>query len=310
MEKKKLYKNLSYKKFLLFVPIIAIIVLGTYTLAKYVVEEFHSYYVQAKDFYFTSNRLKKNLATYLVNNWSGVGSFDISFDLSSQKNSYIYSDYDIPYTVRAVCPNDVTCTFDKNSGTVYSASQNHSDTVTLSVVPSRNYAENEHLVIYIEASSTSPYVETIKANFEYVVGKQGITYEIEDEANRPYLLLKITNAINYCTVTTAFGDYPVDYLLDVSIYRTLSAADKAKCQGEEIALSFSPSVIVLDTTSNIAHTATVGTTTLNGTAYISSMDFYIEPTSTMAIKFYKLNPANNYQYPYNNNSSIITVTFP
>ena len=164
-------KKLSYRKVLLLVPIIAIIALGTYTLAKYIVEEFHSYYLQAKNFYFTSNRLKKNTATYLVNNWSGVGSFNISFDLSSEKNSYVYSDYDIPYTVTFNCPTDVICSLDKTSGTVFAASNTHSDTVTLSVTPTRNYNENERLTIYLEASSTAPYVETISANFEYVVGK-------------------------------------------------------------------------------------------------------------------------------------------
>lgn len=294
---------------MLLVPLLAIVSLGTYTLAKYVTLEFHSYYLQAKNFYFTSNRLKKTTATYMVNNWSGVGSFDISFDLSSEKNSYVYSDYDIPYTIRVVCPNDVICSLDKSSGTVFYQSETHSDTVTLSVTPTRNYSENERLTIYLEATSTAPYTETISANYVYVVGKQGITYQIDDEPNRPYLLLKITNAINYCKVITAFGDYPVDYLLDNSIYRTLSSDDKAKCQGEQITLGFNPNVVVLDTTSNIVNTATLGTTLINGTSYVNSLNFYIEPVSTMAIKFYKAIPANNYTYPVVNGSSIITVTF-
>ena len=302
-------KKLSYRKMLLFVPIIAIAAFGTYTLAKYIVEEFHSYYLQAKNFYFTSNRLKKNTATYLVNNWSGVGSFNISFDLSSEKNSYVYSDYDIPYTVTFNCPNDVICSLDKNSGTVFEASQTHSDTVTLSVTPTRNYNENEHLTIYLEASSTSPYIETISANFEYVVGKQGVTYEIEDEANRPYMLLKITSAVNYCRVITAFGDYQVNDLIESNIYRTLDPSDKSKCVGEEVTLDFNPNVIVLDTTSNIVNTATIGTTMISGTAYINHMTFRIPPLSTMAVKFYKATPANNYTYPIVNSSSVVTVTF-
>ena len=302
-------KKLSYRKVLLLVPIIAIIALGTYTLAKYIVEEFNSYYLQAKNFYFTSNRLKKNTATYLVNNWSGVGSFNISFDLSSEKNSYVYSDYDIPYTVTFNCPSDVICSLDKSSGTVFEASNTHSDTVTLSVTPTRNYNENERLTIYLEASSTAPYVETISANFEYVVGKQGVTYEIEDEANRPYMLLKITSAINYCKVITAFGDYQVNDLIESNIYRTLDANDKAKCVGEEVTLDFDPNTIVLDTTSNIVNTSTIGTTLISGTAYINHMVFSIPPLSTMAVKFYKATPSNNYTYPIVNNTSIVTVTF-
>ncbi len=307
MKKKK---KISYKKLLLLVPLLVVMSIGTFTLAKYVIEEFHSYYLNAKNFYFTSNRLKKQIATYMVNNWSGVGSFDISFDLSSEKNNYIYADYDIPYTVSATCPNDVTCTLDKTSGTVYHESTDHSDTVTLYVVPSRSYGENERLQIYIEASSTSPYVETISANFIYVVGKQGVTYEIEDETNRPYMLFKITNAINYCTVIEAFGNYSVDDEIETSVYRTLSATDKAKCVGEEVTLSFNPNTIVLDTTDNLSRTANTTTTTISGTAYINSLNFLLEPSSTVAIKYYKLTPSANYTYPHENDPCIITVSFP
>ena len=303
-------RKLSYKKILLLVPLLVVVSLGTFTLAKYVVEEFHSYYLDAKNFYFTSNRLKKSTATYMVNNWSGVGSFDISFNLLSMKNSYVYTDYDIPYTVTATCPNDVGCVLDKTSGTVYHEDVNHSDTVTLSVNPTRSYAENERLEIYIEASSTAPYIETISANFVYVVGKQGVTYEVEDEANRPYMLLKITNAINSCKVVTAFGNYAVNDEIETSVYRTLSDADKAKCISKTVLLNFNPNTIVLDTTDNLARTATTTTTTISGTAYINSLQFVLEPSSTTVIKYYKLLPANNYTYPHNNDPCIVTVTFP
>ena len=304
---KKLGK-LTFRKILLLLVIIGAVSVGSVTVAKYVIEEFHGYYLNSKHFYFTSNRLKKNNPVYLVNNWSGVGSFDISFDLIAMKNSLVYTDFDIPYTVSYDCPTGVTCSFDKPTGTVYKNSENHSDTVTLTVNPSRAYAENEHLIIGITASSVSPYVETIYARFEYVVGKKGVTYEIEDVANRPYMVLKITNAISYCTVIEAFGDYTVNTQLDNSVFRQLSAADKAKCVGEEISLSFDPSVVVLDTTGDIVKTATIGNTTLNGISYVSSLNFHIDPVSTMAIKFYKNNTAANYTYP-SAGSPIINVTF-
>ena len=120
--------------------------------------------------------------------WNGL------LDELKEKNQYVYSPYDIPYTVSVNCPNDVTCTLDKTSSTVYQSSTNHSDTVTLSVNPSRNYTQGETLTIIITAQSTSPYIETISAIFQYSVGQQGVSYEIEDEANRVYAILKITNA--------------------------------------------------------------------------------------------------------------------
>ena len=299
--------KISFKTIILIL-IILIVSFGI-TFSKFIKEEFHSYFLNAKHFYFTSNRLKKNNPTYLVNNWSGVGAFDISFDLLSTKNSLVYTDYDIPYEVSVQCPNDVNCTLDKTSGTVYKASLTHSDTVTLSVNPTRSYDEGDRLQIKITASSTAPYTETISATFEYVVGKKGITYEIEDEANRPYMVLKITNAITYCKVIQAFGSYQVNQLIDNSVYRGLSAADKAKCVGESITLDFDPNVVILDTTSNIVNTATIGNTNISGVDFVSRLNFYIEPVSTMAIKFYKKNTANNYTYPVNNNNSIITVTY-
>ncbi len=306
---KKKLKKISYKELIIMVILLVIISLGTVTLAKYVIREFHSYYLDAKHFYFTSNRLKKNNPTYLVNNWSGVGSFNISFDLLSMKNSLVYTDYDIPYTVTFTCPSDVSCSLDKQAGTVLSSNANHSDTVTLSVSPTRSYAENERLQVYVEASSTSPYVETIGAYFEYVVGKQGVTYNIEDEANRTYLVLKITNAINYCKVIADFDNYHVNDLIESNVYRGLSAENRAKCVGEGVQLDFDPNVLRLDTTSNIMDVSTYANTTISGVDYINRLNFYIEPVSTMAIKFYKINTANNYTYPITNNSSIVTVTF-
>lgn len=304
---KKSLKKLTPKAILLYGSILVIVSFGVTTLARYVIEEFHGYYLNAKHFYFTSNRLKRDNPVYLVNNWSGVGSFNISFDILSQKNEYVYTEYDIPYTVTFDCPNDVTCSVDKPSSTVYSASSTHSDTVTLSINPSRAYNENEHLIIDVTAQSTSPYVETITARFEYVVGKQGATYEIDDEANQVYLHLKITNATNFCKVTEAFGNYSVNDLIDNSIYRTLSTIDQAKCISKYIDLSFNPNILLIDTTENIIDESTYTTTTLNGTDYINSLSTTIAPLSTVSIKFYKVNPANDYAYPFNNNTSIINV---
>ena len=302
-------KKFNYRKLILYIPLCILALIGTYTFSKYIIEEFHSYFLSAKNFYFTSNRLKKGNEVYIINNWSGVGAFDISFTLSSEKNSLVYSNYDIPYTVTVTCPNDVVCTSDKPSGgTIYSSSTTHSDTVVVSVSPTRSYGENESLVVSITAASTSPYEETISADFEYKVGKQGVSYEIEDEPNRTYLLLKITNAINYCIATEDFGDFHTGQEISSEVYRTLSPADKAKCIGKTINLTFSPNVLLLDTTDDILKIATTDTQTIGGVPYIDELEFNIEPVSTMAIKFYKKTTSNNYTYPITNPTSVITVT--
>ena len=305
--KKKKKEKIPFKIIILIIAIVLVSYAG-FTLARYVIEELHGYYLNSKHFYFTSNRLKENNPLYQVNNWSGVGSFNISFDLLSEKNSLVYANYDIPYTVTYTCPNDVICSVDKPTGTIYRTSSTHSDTITLSVNPQRAYSENEHLTVHIVASSTSPYVKTITADFEYVVGKQGVTYEIEDVANRTYMILKITNAINFCTVTQAFGNYAVGDSISNDVYRRLAAIDKPKCVSKVIGLSFSPSNILLDTTSNIIDNSTYTNQTINGVDYINSLTFNIESLSTVAIKFYKKNTALNYTYPFENATSIVTVT--
>ena len=192
--------------------------------------------------------------------------------------------------------------------TIYN-SGNHSDTVVLSVNPGRSYSEGERLIIDITASSTAPYVETIRSRFEYVVGKQGVTYEIDDEPNQVYFILKITNAINYCKVNTAFSNYAVGALIDNSVFRTLDPADQAKCISKYVDLSFDPNVVLIDTTDSLIDASTYTSTTINGVSYINTLNTHIDPLSTMAIKFYKKNVSLDYTYPITNQTSVIGVNF-
>ncbi len=300
-------EKIHLRTIIIFAILGLILSISVTTLAKYVIEEFHGYFLNAKYFSFTSNRLTKNEPVYLVNNWSGVGSFSISFDLLSEKNRYFYSEFDIPYTVNYTCPSDVICEIDKPTGTIYASSDNHSDTVTLNVTPTRAYNENDKLSIYIEASSVEPYKETLNARFEYVVGKQGVTYEIDDEANRVYLLLKITNAITYCSVKTPFSEYQVGDLIDIRTFRELSSDDQSKCVSQYVDLSFNPNELLLDTTDNILDISTYQNQTIDNTSYINQLSFSINPVSTTAIKFYKKDTTKDYSYPIVNDNSIIGV---
>ena len=306
----KLRKNKiwNFRHVILFIIFLLFAGFGLFTFAKFISVKFHNYFLDSKHFYFTSNRLTDNNALYRVNNWSGVGSFTISFDLLSQKNSYVYTDYDIPYSASVVCPNDVICQLDKPTGTVFSSGSSHSDTLTVSVSPQRAYNENETLTVHIIATSASPYVKTLTADFQYVVGKQGVTYEIEDVRNQPYMILKVTNAISFCKVMTAFGNYHVNDTIDNTVYRTLSEANKRNCVSQVISLSFDPTVLLLDTTSNIIDESTYTNTTIGGVSYINSLTFNIAPVSTVAIKFYKVNASLNYTYPIVNNTSVVGVT--
>ena len=307
MKKLKLKKiNLNTKRIIILVLIIAFII-SIPTLGKFISKKFHEFYLNSKHFYFYSNRLKDDNPLYQLNNWSGVGNFDIEFDLTSEKNRYTHAEYDIAYTVSANCPNTVTCSLSENGGTIYSTNTNHSNSVTLHVVPNRVFTEGETLTIGVSASSTSPYKKTITATYEYVVGKSGVTYEIEDEPGRAYSVLKITNAVSYCTVVTAFGDYSVGDRIDSSEFITLNDVDKNKCISQNISISFNPTILLVDNTSSIFDYATYTTTTINGVQYINSMTFKIDPLSTLALKFYKDNVTSDYTFPIVNQTSIVSV---
>ncbi len=289
--------------------IILVIVLGfgVYTFARYAVQEYHDYYLNSKNFYFSSNRLTDKEPLYQINNWSGVGAFDISFDLLSMKNNLTFTDYDIPYVVWFECPSDVICSTSNGEGTVYASSINHSSTVTINVNPQREYNEQESMVIKIYAKSTSPYVKTLSATFEYIVGKKGLTYEIEDEKNRTYLVFKITNANNSCTITEAFDDYNVGDVIDNKTYRKLSKDNQSKCVSKYVTLAFDNDDVFFDNTSNVLKNAQYTTTDYNGVQYINSVRIPIDPLSSTALRFYKKDTTKNYTYPFDNNTSIISL---
>jgi hypothetical protein len=301
---------MSKKHLKLIIIIIAVIVvgLGAYTLGRYAVKEYHDYYLNSKNFYFSSNRLTEKEPLYQINNWSGIGSFDISFDLLSMKNNLVYTDYDISYKVWFECPNDVICSTSDEEGIIYSSSVNHSSTVTINVNPQREYNEEESMIIKVYASSTSPYVKTISAQFEYIVGKKGLTYEIDDETNRAYLVFKVTNANNSCTVVEAFDTYNKGDVIDNKAYRKLSDENKNKCISQYITLTFDNNDVFFDNTSSVLKRAEYSTTDYNGVQYINSVRIPIEPLSSNAFRFFKKDTSKNYTYPFTNDTSIITLT--
>src|SRR5574344_1140420 len=299
-------KKIPHLKQIVLLILVLIMVPGVFTLAKFIITEIHAYFVESSEFYFTSNRLKEDTALYQVNNWSGVGSFTVQFSLMSEINNYTYTSYDIPYTVTYTCGTDVNCSADKTSGTIYSAS--HTDTITITAVPQRTFNENETTTVHVEATSTSPFVKTLKADFQFVVGKKGVTYTVEDAVGQNYTILDITNPTTYCTVTTAFGTYAVGANIDVDTFKTLSTENKAKCISKKITLNFDPNIILLDTTSSLISNSTYQNTTIDNVAYISEITFGMDPMSSQKIRFYKKDPTQNYTYPITNDTSIVTVT--
>ena len=301
----KIFKRNKKIKILIMILLILLLGIETFTFAKYVVEKVSDYFVSSKNFYFTSNILTRDNPRYEVNNWSGIGGFQISFDLSSKSNDYVYTDYDISYKTEVRCPVDVECSVDKPTGVVYEST--HRDTVTVSVSPTRLYTEGEKIRIVISARSTEPYQKNISATFDYIVGKLGTTYEVNDIKNRTYLLLNVTNAVNYCTVINAFDGHNVGDTIDVANYIKLSSTNKDKCVSRKVTVTFDPNVILLDTVDEVLNKATYSSTSIEGVDYINKLEYYIGPTSTIDVKFYKKDASKKYTYEELSSEGIMNV---
>jgi len=135
-------KQRKFFRVSLLILIGVILSIGLTTAAKYVTDTITSYFLRSKNFYFSSNLLDTSNPTYRIGTWSGVGNFDISFDLLSKDNEYLYSESDITFTISVTCSQDVTCTSNMNSGTLYSTDADHKEGIVITVVPSRVFVED------------------------------------------------------------------------------------------------------------------------------------------------------------------------
>lgn len=293
-------------KILIALLLIVVILPAGITFSRYVYDFISYYILESNDFFFNSDKLGEQTIVYGVENWGGVGTFDIEFELNNHKNNLLTSVSDINYELNVTHSEDVQTSINYVNGTILTGEK--TDSYTIVVTPTRVFDTGETVRINVVAKSTSPYVKTLSATFNITVGRKGISYEIIDKANQPYLELVITSARDNYKVNQAFGNYPVGHILSYNEYKALSAADKAKCTSAVITLTFNPSVIVLDTTSDIVHDMDYNETTVNSVDYVSTIEFPIEAMSSNKIRFYKANPVNNYTYPNGNATSIINFS--
>ena len=297
------------KKLILIIAVLLVLFLASpigVTFSKYVLQNIKNYIMEANNFFFNSDKLVDGGITYEINNWGGASNIEIQFELNNHKNNILTSASDIEYTLTKTCASGLTCTLSSESGTIQKAEK--TDNFTLTLVPTRVFDDNESVTVTVTATSSSPYVKTLSATFVVTVGRRGIDYEITDSVNSPYLLFKITNAIDTYKVVTAFGDYSVNDILTMEEYLALSPANRANCASVVVTLSFDPSKVIMDTTSDVLKTATYTTTTYNNIAYINSITFNIDVLTSQEIRFYKIDSSKNYTYPITNPTSIITFT--
>ena len=304
--------RVSKRKIVLLYILIIILILWGVTFARYAYMGLKNYFFQTKKFYFNCDKLSESGSNIEMTNWSGVGQYSITFNMNSYANNLLVSEEDIDYDIEYECSDNVTCSVvdNKENGTIPKNRNTDSFTIIITVPTETILHDQDRVELKVKASSTSPYKKTLKGTFALVVGYYGLSYEIDDSRNSPYLNIRITNTLDYYVVREAFLDYSVGNQIDINTYMGLSDDNKSKCSSSIIRLDFDPNKVLLDMTSSV-YQDNIGVLTqrINNYDYIKSITFDIDAMSSKQIKFYKVDATKNYTYPNNDDNSIISVTY-
>ena len=297
---------------ILLVCLLLILFLIGSSFGRYVYQGLRNFYLQTKRFYFNSDKLTENGAIYRVENWSGVGSYSITFNMNSFANNKLVSDDNINYDIEFSCSEEVTCEVvdNKTSSQIPSTTNTDSFIIIINVPTNVVFERGDTVTLNVKATSTSPYTKELTGTFTLVVGHYGLSYEIEDSANSPYLNIRITNTLDYYTVNDSIPGHNAGTQISMEDYLNLSPENQAKCSSSIITLRYNPNTILLDMTSD-AYQEAVDTDTqvINNYDYVNKISFKIDALSSKTVKFYKLDTTNNYTYPIVNQNSIIQVTY-
>lgn len=278
------------------------------TLGRFIYDEIKKNYFLTQNFYFESDKLKEKQPLYKINNYNGVDQYDIVINMNSIKNNKLRSTEDIAYNLTYTCSSNANCSSTKTEGVILKGTG--TDYFILSISPKVTLTDGSEMLLEVFANSTSPYEKTLTAKFQLVVGNYGLSYEITDAQNDPYLELKVTNTLDYYVVKTAFDTHNVGDKLDIDTYLSLSEVNKAKCASATINLNFDPNMVLFDNASGVDGTITNQTViNIGGYDYINAISFKIDAISSVIVRFYKKNSSLNYTYPITNPTSIVSVTY-
>ena len=275
-------------------------------LARYVTNSINNYYLKTKEFYFNSDKLQENIANYQIDNWSGVDDYIITINMDSRDNNLLFTNYDIDYEISYTCSNNIICQLSKEKGTIKEAT--HNDFFTVTITPNTILNTNDRVWVEVTAKSTTAYEKTLQARFTLVVGKEKISYEIQDKVNNPYLNLRLTNTISYYQVQEPFLNYNTGDKITEQQYLALEENERQKCYSAIVKLEFDPRNVLLDMTNQeYINSYDIETETIDGINYIKAFKFKIDAISSVNIKFYKVNIDENYTYQ-GQGESIIKVS--
>ena len=306
-EYKQNKKSYTTKQILIILLILLSAISFVAILGRYVTNSAKDFFSRSKEFYFYSDKLSKDTSIFQIDNWTGVDPYTFTIDMNSRKNKIEAATYDIGYKIKYTCTPNAICQLSKTEG-IISANTN-SDLFYLTITPNTQLETGDKVTVEVEATSTSDYTKTIKGRFTLVVGKEKLTYSIDDRANSPYMTLSITNTISYYIVKENFANHTIGEKIDIDNYKKLSEADKKKCYSRMVTIDFNPNEILLDITNeNIGKATNLKKKIINGKTYINGLTIEMEPISSTELRFYKIDSTKDYTYPNNMNTSIVKVT--
>ena len=105
MEKHAKTRKLNKVKLVITLFVIIVLVITCSVFGRYVYYQAREAYFTSKAFYFTSDLLTLDNATYQYENWGGVDNYEINFDLYSYQNTLLRLDYDLEYTLSCETPD-------------------------------------------------------------------------------------------------------------------------------------------------------------------------------------------------------------
>lgn len=248
---------------------------------RYVKDIIQVYYLRTKNFYFSSDKLTIHGKTYEINPWSGTVPYQIDINMSSLLNSLKGTDSDITYNIKCVADNNTLCYFGSRTTTEIQdrilSSTTHADNLVITVEKKDGVTirDGQSVSVNVIANATAPYEEELKATFVLVIGNYGVDYKIEDVSGRLYMDALVSNTLPTDTIRVKLD------ITNTSKYSFDMTNNILNAQG---------TVVTEDSNHNI-----------------TSITFNVEPKSSMMVRYFKNNPAENNTYD-GTGTPVITFT--
>ena len=305
--KKKSTKKKKDKRIFLMIMLVIFIFITT-VFGRYITSSIHDFFLRSKEFYFYSDKLKEEGANYQIENWSGVDRYEIVINMNSRSNNLNVTSYDIDYDISYTYSDNIICDISKTSGTIYAST--NSDSFNIMLTPNTQLNTGDTVWVEITATSKGPYKKTLTGKFTLVVGKENVSYTIEDIENRQYLELKITNTLSYYTVEQSFDSHKAGDRITIDEYLSLSEENKRKCYSARVNIDFNPENVLIDITNGTYKNGTnVQTTQIDGFTYVDSFSLSIDAITSVNIRFYKTDVTKDYTYNGLGNPVITVSTY-